>query len=305
MSTEEIKGKKCRWIHLTGADEETAAYLKENYKFHALDIEDVMSEKQQPKIDVYKYYLFLIAVFPFFDKERFKIRAREVDIFLTKDTLITVSKNSYPFLNHIFKRLSGNAKLRSMWMTKGASYLMYKILERLFRDAHAAIDAVGRQVAEVEDDVYENELKSVARDLAFIRRSVLTLRRMLDPQRFTMNVLVNLNSDFIPADMTHYFDNVHDHIEKAWVEIENHRDTIDGLHWTNESMISQHTNRIITILTVISASLMPLTLLAGFYGMNLNRLPLASEPPLVFALFGAVTLLTIFLVALIFRKKRQ
>lgn len=303
MDIKEIKGRKCRWIHLSEVDESTEAYLKDNFKFHALDIEDVMSVSQRPKIDIYKYYLFLIAVFPYYDKEKLKVRGREVDIFLNRDTLITIAKNNNPFLDHIFERVSTSKKLKKLWVEKGVSFLLYKVLEKLFRESHQAFDIVGRQISEVEDDVYDNELKSVARDLALIRRSTFTLRRLLDPQRFTINVLVNLDREFIPAEMANYFDNIHDYIEKTWVEVESHRDMVDGLHRTNESLISQHTNRVITTLTVISASLMPLTLLSGIYGMNIN-VPFVDEPIKVFALFIGVALFTMLLVVMLIRSKK-
>ncbi len=301
----ELKGKKCHWIYFDGVDDKTLRYLSKNFKFHSLDIEDVASERQRPKVDIYKYYLFLIAVFPFFDKENFKVIGREVDVFITDKVLITIAKNHHPFLDHIFDRVKKSAKLKKMWLEKGPSFLLYKILEKLFRESHLAVDVVNGQINEVEEDVYEHELKSVARDLALIQRSVLTLRRILEPQRFTIDTLVNLKRDYGTEDMSIYFDNVHDFIEKTWVEVENQKYTIDGLHWTNESLISQHTNRIITILTVISASLMPLTLLSGFYGMNLKTLPWAHSPEMVYALFGGVAIFTVFLVALIFRFKKS
>lgn len=305
MAMQELKGKKCRWIYFNGVDDKVLRYLKKNFKFHSLDIEDVASERQRPKIDIYKYYLFFVAVFPFYDSANFKVKGREVDVFVNEKILITVAKNPHPFLDHIFNRVRKSAKLRKMWLEKGPSFLFYKILEKLFRESHLAVDVVNRQINEVEEDVYENELKNVAKDLALIQRSVLTLRRILEPQRFTVDTLVNMKRDYIPSDMGIYFDNVHDYIEKTWVEVENQKYTIDGLHWTNESMLSQRTNRIITILTVISASLMPMTLLAGFYGMNLNQLPLAHNPVYVFTLFGLVAVLTIGLVVLIFRARKN
>jgi magnesium transporter len=303
MTVQEIKGKKCRWVHIDEVDETTESYLKENFKFHTLDIEDVVSEHQRPKVDIYKYYLFLIAVFPYYDKDKFKVRAREVDIFLNKDTLVTIAKNPNHFLDRIFERVNNSGKLKKLWVEKGASFLLYKVLEKLFHESHPPVDTVGRQISEVEDDVYDNELKSVARDLALIRRSVFTLRRVLEPQRFTINVLVNLDREFIPAEMANYFDNIHDYIEKTWAEVESHHDMVDGLHRTNESLISQHTNRVITTLTVISASLMPLTLLSGIYGMNMKIL-FVDEPIKVFALFLGVALATLTLVVLIIRSKK-
>lgn len=304
MSIYEFKSKKCRWIFIEGVSGKTADYLKNNFKFHSLDIDDVTSEHQRPKIDIYKYYIFLISAFPYYDKARKKMRVREVDIFIDNDTLIMISNKQYPFLKNLFKRVSESAKLKKMWMDKSPSFLFYKVVEKLYRDSHCVFDIIGKQIRNVEDAVYDSELKSVAHDLAMIRRSTFSLRRVIDPQRFTMNMLINIKSTFIPEYMKDYFDNLNDYLNKMWAEIENFKDNIDSLHSTNESLISQHTNKIINILTIISASLLPLTLLSGIYGMNISGLPLVNSPIMVLGLFAAVALFTIFMVFILVRSKK-
>ncbi len=303
MSIDKITSKKCSWIHISEVDEKTADFLKENYKFHTLDIEDVMSEWQRPKVEIYKYYLFLIAVLPYYDTERRKIRGREVDIFLTKDCLITICKNPNPYLDHIFERVTQSAKIKKMWFGKGSSYLLYVLLEKLFREANSCLKIIAKDLSEAEDDVYENELRSVARELALTRRSVLTTRRILEPQRFTMNIMASVDREFLPKELNNYFDNVRDEIEKMWSEANGYRDVIEGLHRVNATLVSERTNRVITILTVISAFLLPMTLLSGIYGMNLIRLPWQNEPQIVLGLFITVSVFTAGIIAYIFRKK--
>lgn len=305
MSIKELKGKKCRWIYFKRGDQEAIDFLSKNYKFHALDLEDVVSpDRQRPKVDIYKYYLFFVAVFPHFNKKNFRIEPREVDVFVTEDTLITVAKNPNSFLEHIFDRVEKSAKLRKMWLEKGSGFLFYKLLEKMYRESHSAVDAVSNMISHIEEDVYDKDLKNVARDISYAQRCVLMLHRIMEPQRFTVGSLVDLKRDYLGVDMSNYFDDVHDFIEKTWAEIDMQKYTISSLRWTNETMISHHTNRIITILTVISASLMPLTLLTGIYGMNLSHLPWANEPTLVFSMFGFVALFTLFLVLIIFKLKK-
>ncbi len=304
MPIQEINVKN-KWVHIDAITEDVETFLRDKYKFHPLDIEDVFSDRQRPKIDTYRHYLFIVAVFPYFDQdEQQRIRGREVDVFIMKDTLITVAKKPFPCLTELFQKVNNSQKLQRIWLEKGPSFLLYKILETLFRDTGVAVDRIGQQIHDVEEDVYSNELKSVVRDLAGIRRSVLALRRMLDPQRFTINALVHLRLDYIPEEMSNYFDNIHDYIEKMWVEIENCKDSVDGLHLTNESLISQRTNQTIKILTAISVGLMPLTLLSGIYGMNLIYLPYADKPLVVFGFFVFVGLVVFGGVALFYRKGR-
>jgi len=306
MQIQEIVAKNNkRWIHFDSVTEELGEYLKENFKFHPLDIEDVMSDRQRPKLDTYKNYLFLIAVFPYFDKEeKQRIRGREVDFFITKNVLITICKKSNPGLDDFFKRVSESEKLQRIWLERDPSFILYKILELQFRHTGVALDELGRQIHDVEEDVYGHELKSVASDLAVLRRCILALRRMLDPQRVTINGLVLMKKDFMTEEMSIYFDNIHDYVEKVWVETDNCKDTVEGLHLTNESLVSQHTNQIIKILTVISVGMMPLTLLSGIYGMNLIHLPFADQPIVVFGLFVFVATVIFGGVALFYRKGR-
>ncbi|MFA5076482.1 MAG: magnesium transporter CorA family protein [Patescibacteria group bacterium] len=302
MAIKTAEYKEVKWIHIDGVDDEVVSFFKNNFKFHHLDIEDVASERQRPKIDIYKYYLFTIFVFPYYDQSKEKVRGREVDIFLNKDTLITVSKKQFPLLDKIFGRCLSEEKYKKAWLGKGPDFLFYRLLAVLFKDSARALDNLNHLISNIEDDVYEYETQDIFRDLAYLRRGVLALRRMIDPQRFTINTLVNIKRDFVSPDLSVYFDDVHDSVEKIWVSIENYKDTIDGLHLTNESLVSQHTNRVIQILTIFSATLLPLTLLSGIYGMNV-QLPFADRPYLVGVVFG-VFVLIIFTVLLILKKKR-
>lgn len=303
MSIEKIINKKFEWTHINSVDDSTADFLKKNYKFHALDIDDVMSDWQRPKVEVYKYYLFLITVLPYYDTERRKVRGREVDVFLTENELITVCKNPNPYLDQIFERLSQSVKLKKMWLNKGPSHLLYVILEKLFRESASCLQIISKQMAIAEDNVYENELRSVARELALTRRSVLTTRRILEPQRYTVNFLAQMDKNYLPKELNNYFDNVRDDIEKMLAEASGFRDVIDGLHRVNATLVSERTNKVITILTVISAFLLPMTLLSGIYGMNLVRLPYENQPQIVLGFFIGVAILTAGIIAFIFRKK--
>ncbi len=303
MSILENAGKKYRWVHVNSVDETVDDYLRENFKFHPLDIEDVMSERQRPKLDVYKYYCFVVCVFPYYDKRYKQVRGREVDIFLSGDVLITVAKKPFPTLTSLFDKVSQSAKLQKMWLDRGPDFLLYKILQTLYRESNAVVETLGNSIASVEDDVYSHELRDVAHDLASLRRSVLGFRRLIDPQRVTINNLVHLNRDFISTGMIDYFDDIHDEIEKMWVVSDNFKDTIDGLHLTNESLINQHTNKTIKLLTVISVSFMPLTLLAGVYGMNIT-LPFQQQPNIIWFGFGVLLLGIIIAIAVISRKSK-
>lgn len=302
MTIREIQGKKCRWIHIDEATAEVEKYLRENFKFHPLDIEDVTVERQRPKIDIYKYYLFLVCLFPRPINGTRRVHGCEVDVFLTADTLITISEEPFPTLDELFAKGINSQKLQRMWLDKGPAFLLYKILQTLYRSANSYIETLGKDLNDIEVELYDHEFHNVANQLAHVRRTVLGLRRLIDPQRMTIAALVNTKAMFVPMEASNYFDDIRDEVEKLWGATESYKDTIDGLHLTNESLISQHTNETIKILTIISVSFMPLTLLSGIYGMNVTNLPYAYDSRVVFGVFAILTVFIFGAIVYIYRR---
>jgi len=163
-------------------------------------------------------------------------------------------------------------------------------------------DKLSKELNKVEDDVYKDRGKEVIRELAHMRRNVLYLRRMLDPQRGLITSLGSAKDDFIRTEFDPYFDDIKDELDKIWVRLENFKDTIDGLYETNESLLTYKTNEIIKILTIFSVTLMPPTLLSGVFGMNIP-LPFADQPFYIWGIFG---LIFISLgIALVFLKRKK
>ena len=134
------------------------------------------------------------------------------------------------------------------------------------------------------------------------RRNVLGFRRIIDPQRYLMSNLSHIRKPFLSEDTSLYFDDVNDYLSKLWSIIDTYRDTVQGLHVTVESLINQRTNKVISMLTVISVSLLPLTVLSGIYGMNI-ALPFSHQPLVVWGIFIILTCSILLLIS-IMRKKR-
>jgi len=116
----------------------------------------------------------------------------------------------------------------------------------------------------------------------------MNFRSILDPQIIIIDKLVNIKKPFISKDLSVYFDDIHDYLEKTSVTLDNYYEIINGLHATNESMISLKTNEVIKTLTVISVALLPMTLLASIYGMNIKDLPFTDHPFGLWVIFGAM-----------------
>ncbi|MFA7314611.1 MAG: magnesium transporter CorA family protein [Candidatus Magasanikbacteria bacterium] len=304
MSVKQIKQAGITWTNISNVNEESIKFLKENFKFHHLDIEDIKSESQNPKLDTYKDYLFLIVHIPQWKIDRKKIISHEIDIFVGPNFLITIQHSKNKEMKDFFYRSMNNRKARKEWVNKSSGFLLYKILESIFSQSRIIINSLGKQLSTIENDIFVNKQdEKIIHQLAMYRSNVLNLKRLLDPQRFNMSSLSNIRRPFFDESLSIYFDNIKDYLDKLWVIVDTYKETIDGLHVTVESLINQRTNKVINSLTIISVSLLPLTLLSGIYGMNIEGLPYAHSPIFVWGLFGAIATFILFLIFVMKKRK--
>lgn len=293
---------KNKWIYANTADEEILKYIKKFCRVHPLDWEDVQSEAHDSKLDIYKNYIFAIFNFPSYDSKSKKVSISKLDIFIGKNFLITIHRENLNVLGEFFKKVKNSPRLREEWLGKGADFMLFKILQELYKTALRPVtDILSARLTAMEKNVYEIDRRDIE-ELAALRRNILSMRRLVDPQRSLVSSLGSVKVELIRNEYNPYFDDIRDFLDKIWVRLENYRDTIDGLYETNESLMAYKTNEIIKILTVISVSLMPLTLLASIYGMNIS-LPLANRQHYIWIIFGGLAVVMISL-AYFLKKKR-
>lgn len=303
MSIKTITQNNLTWVNIDEINEESLKFLKKNYKFHHLDYEDLISEQQMPKIDSYKDYLFIVLKFPHWNENGQNITSHGVDVFIGADYVITIQHTKSKDLKNFFYRCMNNRKVKADWMSN-SGFLLYRIIEALFQNVSPILINLGEQISSLEEKVYGGEQDvAIIKELSIYRRNVLHFRRILDPQRFLISTLTNTHKDFLEDNLNLYFDDINDYLNKIWAIIETYKETIDGLHITVESIVNQKTNKVISALTVISVSLLPMTLLSGIYGMNIINLPYANNPKWVWVMFAGLVGF-IMLVIYIMKKKK-
>ncbi len=301
MAVKSLKVKNTVWHNVLELDSEALNWLKREFNFHPLSIKDCQGESQHPKVDYYRDYIFLIAHFPEIDNNFNIIKALEVDIFVGKNFLITIQKQKNKSLNNIFYRLTTNRYARNYFMNEGPVFLLYRILDEMYRKFSTVVRYVYVQIDVTEKKIFGEETTASIKTLAELRRMVLKLRLMLDPQRVVLSSLQRAKVDFFPAEIDLYFEDISDFFAKIWAILDNQKDLVDGLYDTNESMLSHRINRVIQILTIFSVAMLPLTFLTGFYGMNIP-LPWANNPLVVYGMF-VVLVLVILGVILYYRRR--
>src|SRR3989338_10907515 len=290
------------WINIIKPNNDDLKYLKENFKFHHLDYEDVTGESQHSKIDIYPSYAFIVLRVPVTHKDSKLLSSHEVDIFLGKDFLITIQEKKIKILNEYFYKIANNKKLQNQIFQGNAALLFYHVLEEMYGISIVVTDWLIKEINKVEKQVYDEQTKIAVKNLAIFRRNILNFKAIIEPQRFVIRTLVGLKNDYLSAEYENYFDDIADYIERIYALIATSKEIVEGLHETNEALTTFRLNRTMKILTVFSVSMLPLTLLTGLYGMNLNSLPFIHNEQLVWYIFGALILIIVGIFAFLKKK---
>ena len=302
MGTRVLNHGQVTWVNIEQPSPQDMESLRQQYSFHPLDLEDCLSRIERPKIDEYNDYLFIIMQFPVFDHDQRVSRPGEMDMFIGAGYLVTVHEGNLWPINQLFDDCQANEQLRQKRMGRGSSRLLHDLIDGLVDYCFPILYKVDANIREIEEDIFTEQVPDIVRELSWVRRDIIALRRIIKPQIAIVASLEQDDRPFIREGLDVYFGDVLDHLRKAWDMLEDHREVIDGLSDTANTLTSYRINEVIKILTIISFIMLPLTLLSGIYGMNIH-LPLESNP---FALIVILLLMALMVGGMLFyfRKRR-
>jgi magnesium transporter len=265
-----VEAPGLRWINIERPRAADQAWLEERFEFHPLDYEDVLSRNQRPKVDEYDDYLFIVLHFPRYDKTVGRLNAAELDLFVGPDYLVTLPNEPLQPLEYLFERCRTNEELRESLFSKGAGYLLYKIVDDCVDASFPMLRKMGNKLERIEEEIFEGNSAEVVRDISNVKQEIINFRKIVRPQRATFRDLERTKARYIPADLDIYFDDINDASERVWDMLENFKEVIEALESTNESVLAHQSNQVFRILTAFSVILLPLTLIASIWGMNVH-----------------------------------
>jgi magnesium transporter len=267
----ELSAAGLTWIHLDPpVDPETVNALRARFGWHPLDVEDVLSKRQRPKVDDYvdDGYLFGVLHFPAYDKSIQRLNAGELDFFLGSDYLVTISNVELLPVTRLFTRLQEDDRLRDQLFGKGSGRLLYEVLDDLFDYCFPILDKIAYKLDSIEDDIEDRRSEEIVTDISKAKQEIISYRKIIKPQRPALRLLERHIERFLPEELELYFDDLVDASERIWDLLDNYKEVVEALESTNESVISHRQNDVLRILTVFSVILLPLTLISGIFGMN-------------------------------------
>jgi magnesium transporter len=229
-----------------------------------------MSRNQRPKLDEYPDYLFIVLHFPVFDKQVGRLNAGELDLFVGPDFVITIPNQPLKPIEYVFERCRTSEEMREQYFSKGSGYLLYHIVDQSFDYCFPMLRKVGNKLEQLEEEIFSGRGEVIVRDISNVKQEIINFRKIIRPQRPVLRDLERTKQRYLADELEIYFDDINDASERIWDMLENYKEVVEALEDTNESVISHRVNSILRVLTAITVIVLPLTLLASIWGMNVG-----------------------------------
>jgi len=269
LNIESIAWGDLTWVNIERPTEREIEYLAKNYSFHRLDLDDCLSRIQRPKMDVYEDYLFLIFHFSVYSKLTRVSTHDQLSVFVGDKYLITLHSGQLKALVEFFKECQINEQARQQSFSRRSGYLLYCILDRMVDSYFPILDKILSIMDDVEDTVFD-ETVDAAQELAILRRDVIAQRRIVFPNRTTIAQLEGKLQRFATIDMSVYFGDLMDHMNKICETLDECKEIIEVYKDTDFVLGTDRINRVMRVLTILSTIVLPFLVVSSLYGMNVH-----------------------------------
>lgn len=296
-----VDSEPITWININGLNHtEAIEKIGGNYKIHPLVLEDIVNTKQRPKFDEYESYFFAVLKMLHFDDNE-DLYIEHIGFILGKNYVLSFQETDGDVFDPLRERLrSAKGKVRTM----GSDYLLYALIDAIVDNYFNLIEVISDKIEELEDNLFEKKQDDdIATNIQDLKREILRIRKAVFPLREVVNRIEKSENVLIQDRTRHYYSDVYDHIIQLSENIDLYREMIWGLMDMYMTSISNKMNEVMKVLTIIATIFIPLTFIAGIYGMNFAYIPELKFENGYFVLLGVMLL--IFLVMLFYFKRKK
>lgn len=292
---------KVNWINVVGLhDTELISNIGKEFNLHKLLIEDILNTNQRIKVDDYGNYLYIVAKLLFYNKDTNEIERNQISFVFIKNTLISFLENDSNVFDNVISRINSD---KTSIRKYGADYLLYALIDAVVDNYIILLEKFGDDIDDIEDKLVIDPGKDVLQSIHNLKKQMLFLRNSTWPFREVMDILLHFCDSYFSQNTSVYFRDVYDHIIRVIDTIEVYRDMLSNMLDTYLSSISNKTNDVMKVLTIISVIFIPITCLAGIYGMNFKYIP-ELELSWGYGLFWAISICITILMITYFKKKK-
>lgn len=284
-----------KWIDIYGLTQiKVIEEIGRQFNLHPLVLEDILSPNQTPKLEDFGNYIFAVLQKLSWNQEKEDFDYEQISLILGENYVISFQERDTNLFNPIYERIHvPKGKVRVM----GADYLFYVLIDIIIDDYFIVIEKVGENIENIEDILIKNPEPATLQNIYRLKRSSIELRKSIWPIREVINKLQREQSNLIGDELHIYLRDIYDHIFRISDLLENYRDIIFGMLDMYLSSVSNRMNDIMKVLTIISTIFIPISFLAGFYGMNFHYMPELSKPmayPILIMIMASIALVMLY-----------
>ena len=289
------------WINLNGLNNtEAIESLGEHYGIHPLTLEDIANTNQRPKMEENEGYIFLVVKMIYYN-DNHELIIEHLSIILAKHYVITFQESDGDVFDNLRERIANKkGRIRGF----GADYLAYALLDAVVDNYFSVMEILGEHVEDLEAHIFDHVADdNFANEIQALKGQILKIRRAVLPLREGINRLEKNEHPIMDARIQHFIRDLYDHIIQVSENIDLYREMVWGLMDMHMSIISNKMNEIMKVLTIIATIFIPLTFIAGIYGMNFQNMPELQTRYGYFVLLGIMAIIFILMLVYFRRKK--
>ncbi len=259
------------WINVDGLrDISLIETIGKHFQFHPLVREDIVNTYQRPKLEDYGDYLFIVLKMLEYDDPKKRLGAEQVSLILGDNYVISFQEKIGDIFDPVRSRIKeGKGRIRE----KGADYLAYSLIDAVVDNYFTILEKIGDRIEDMEEELAAHPDQKLLRDIYTVKRELIFLRKSIWPLREVINTLQRGESPLISDSTGIYFRDAYDHTIQVIDTVETFRDMVSGVMDIYLSIISNRMNEVMKVLTIIATIFIPLTFIAGIYGMNFEFMP--------------------------------
>ncbi|MDH5435260.1 MAG: magnesium/cobalt transporter CorA [Gammaproteobacteria bacterium] len=289
------------WVNIEGLDcIDFIEQIGHHFDIHALVLEDILNTHQRPKFEEYENHIYMVLKGFSLDNKNFPVKYEQISILMLDNLVFTFKEKQDDMFAPLFTRIKkNNSRFRGM----GADYLVYAIQDLIVDQYFQLQDILDEKLELIEDELLISPSASTLNDIQNMKRELIYIRRSVSPMRELLSDLQRSESPLITKESGVYFRDVYDHVLRVMETVETNRDMVAGLVEMHISSISNKMNEVMKVLTLFASIFIPLTFIAGIYGMNFEYMPELKWKYAYPVLMGFFVVIALSLIVL-FKKKK-
>lgn len=287
MSLKVIHSKNLRWVDVINPQEPEIDFLKKNFQLHPLIYQDILLPSQHTKIETLGDYTLVVLIFPVYNRKTREIVPGEVDFIIGQDYLITIHDGAMYTLVKTVNNVHAQEDARREYMGKNAGYLLYQVLESLFKRSFPILDHINKDMTDIEKNIFNDMSLGMLEQISLMKRNIIDFRRIMKTHHLIIKRLGVKKENYLVFQQSRaYYADLMEQAENIWDILSIQKETVEALQDANTSLATNRLNQTTKIVTILSAIFLPATFVMFLFGLSVKDLPLANTPHAFWIILG-------------------